>query len=67
MLASVAAAGDAELIDVYGASQGHDSCKLPLIRWVEPLIPFILAAPIHPNLQGNEAMARLVANAVNGG
>ncbi len=61
MLATVAAANGAEIVDAYAASAGHDSCKLPLIRWVEPLIPFILAAPVHPNLQGNEAMARLVA------
>ena len=67
MLATVAAAGNAELIDAYAASRGHDACKLPLIRWVEPVIPFLLAAPIHPNLQGNDAMARMVVAAVAGG
>jgi hypothetical protein len=60
MLATQAAAHGATLVDVYAASTGHDSCKLPLIRWVEPVIPFILAAPVHPNLQGNDAMARLI-------
>jgi lysophospholipase L1-like esterase len=67
MLASAAAAGNAELIDVYAASRGHDACQLPLIRWVEPVVPFILAAPIHPNLQGDDAMAGLIAAAVAGG
>jgi hypothetical protein len=60
MLADQAAAHGAELVDVYAASRGHDACALPVVRWVEPVIPASAAAPVHPNLLGMRAMARLV-------
>ena len=52
MLAQQAAANDAELVDWYTASIGHDACKPPVIRWVEPAVPVNAAAPLHPNLGG---------------
>lgn len=64
MLATQAAANGATLVDAYRASVGHDSCQLPLFRWVEPVIPASPAAPVHPNLFGMKAMARLVDAAV---
>jgi hypothetical protein len=60
MLATQAAANGARLVDVYAASVGHDACAPPLIRWVEPYAPANAAAPLHPNLIGMDAMARLV-------
>ena len=60
MLAQQAAANGARLVDVYAASVGHDACAPPLIRWVEPYAPANAAAPLHPNLIGMDAMARLV-------
>ena len=63
MLADQAAANGATLVDVYSASRGHDSCALPVIRWVEPLIPASPAAPAHPNLIGMLAMRDLVVTA----
>ncbi|HEU5143188.1 MAG TPA: SGNH/GDSL hydrolase family protein [Solirubrobacterales bacterium] len=54
----------ATLVDWYGASIGHDACKSPLVRWVEPLAPINPAAPVHPNLVGMEEAARLLAAAV---
>ena len=60
MLAQQAAAHGATIVDVYGASVGHDACKPPALRWVEPAVPFILGAPVHPNTVGNLAMAGLV-------
>jgi hypothetical protein len=60
MLAGHAAANGARLVDVYAASEGHDACALPLVRWVEPYRPASPAAPLHPNLIGMQAMARLV-------
>jgi lysophospholipase L1-like esterase len=65
MIATQAAANGATLVDAYAASRGHDACKLPLIRWVEPAIPASAAAPIHPNLGGMQAMAKLVVAAAN--
>jgi len=52
MLATQAAANGATLVNWYGASIGHDACKSTSTRWVEPLVPGTLAAPIHPNKQG---------------
>jgi len=57
MLASQAQAGGATYVDAYGASIGHDACQLPGARWVEPLIPLALAAPVHPNALGMAGMA----------
>jgi hypothetical protein len=62
MIAAQAAANGARLVDVYAASRGHDACAPPLIRWVEPYVPANAAAPLHPNLIGMDAMARLVAS-----
>jgi lysophospholipase L1-like esterase len=60
MLAEQAAANGAELVDVYEASRGHDACRVPGVRWVEPYIPANAAAPLHPNLLGMRGMAALV-------
>lgn len=64
MLARAATAGDAHLVDWYGASAGHDSCRAAPLRWVEPLLPGSLAAPVHPNARGMRAAARLLGVAV---
>ena len=63
MIAAQAAANGAGLIDWYGASIGHDACKPPLIRWVEPLVPANAAAPVHPNLLGMIGASKLVVAA----
>jgi hypothetical protein len=63
MVAEHAAANGATLVDWYGASIGHDACKLAVIRWVEPLVPVSPAAPVHPNLIGMQAASKLVAAA----
>jgi lysophospholipase L1-like esterase len=60
MLADQAGANGAELVDVYGASEGRDACASSLQRWVEPYIPTNAAAPLHPNLRGMQAMAAMV-------
>jgi lysophospholipase L1-like esterase len=63
MIAAQAAANGAGLIDWYSASIGHDACKPPGLRWVEPLIPANAAAPVHPNLLGMIGAAKLVVAA----
>ena len=60
MLAEQAAANGVTLVDVYAAGVGKDACKLPVLRWVEPLVPVNVAAPVHPNLTGMLAMAGMV-------
>jgi lysophospholipase L1-like esterase len=67
MIAATASANGAGLIDWYAASIGHDACKPPLVRWVEPLVPANAAAPLHPNLQGMIAASKLVVAAAGGG
>jgi hypothetical protein len=63
MIAAQAAANGAGLIDWYSASIGHDACKPPGIRWVEPLVPANAAAPVHPNLFGMIGASKLVVAA----
>ncbi len=65
MLATQAAAAGATLVNWYNASIGHDACKGSSTRWVEPLVPGNLAAPIHPNATGMQggANALLAAGA----
>jgi lysophospholipase L1-like esterase len=63
MIAQQAAANGATLVDLYAASVGKDACKLPVIRWIEPLVPVNVAAPIHPNLSGMLAWAQMIVAA----
>jgi lysophospholipase L1-like esterase len=60
MLAEQAAANDAEYVDTYGESVGHDVCTLPGTRWFEGLVPTAPAFPLHPNAVGAASMARSV-------
>ncbi|MEU8654670.1 SGNH/GDSL hydrolase family protein [Streptomyces sp. NPDC048737] len=60
MLRLVAWLNRAEFVDTYGPSVGHDMCKAPADRWVEPLQPTAPAAPAHPNAKGMETMASAV-------
>jgi lysophospholipase L1-like esterase len=64
MLATQAAANGATLVDWYQASIGHDACKGPLTRWVEPVVPTSPAAPIHPNKAGMQGAAVVLLAAV---
>jgi lysophospholipase L1-like esterase len=64
MLAAQAAANRAKLIDWYTASIGHDACKPPVIRWVEPAVPVNAAAPLHPNLGGMIGASELLTAAL---
>ena len=47
-------------VDTYTPSIGHDACRLPTVRWVEPLVPASDAAPVHPNRLGMEGVAEAV-------
>jgi lysophospholipase L1-like esterase len=58
MIAGQAALNDADFIDTYAYSGGHDVCKLPPERWFEGLVPTEPAYPLHPNGKGEASMAR---------
>ncbi|MFD7812088.1 SGNH/GDSL hydrolase family protein [Streptomyces sp. NPDC059785] len=60
MLRLVARLNRAEYVDTYTPTRGHDMCKAPADRWIEPLQPASPAAPAHPNAKGEAAMARAV-------
>lgn len=62
MLRLEAALNGAEYVDTYGPTVGHDMCKPPADRWIEPLQPASPAAPAHPNAKGEAAMATAVLN-----
>ncbi len=64
MVASAAAANGATYVDLYAASVGHDSCRAPGIRWVEPAVFVGPAAPVHPNLVGMLAMTDVINAAI---
>jgi hypothetical protein len=64
MLATEAAAGGATLVNWYAASIGHDACKSSSTRWVEPLIPGELSAPVHPNKAGMAGAAAVLEAAI---
>ncbi len=66
MLQTEANANGATFVDAYWPSVGHDSCEVPGLRWVEPLVPASPAAPIHPNLLGEKAYAAVVLDAIRG-
>jgi lysophospholipase L1-like esterase len=64
MLARAAKAEGVRFVDTYTPSVGHDMCRLPGTRWVEPLLPLSPAAQFHPNAAGEAATAADVARAL---
>lgn len=59
-IAQAAATHGAEYVDLRSPSKGHDACAAPGDRWIEGFIPMHLAAPLHPNRQGEENYARII-------
>ncbi|MFG1810301.1 SGNH/GDSL hydrolase family protein [Streptomyces sp. NPDC049040] len=66
MLKIVALFGGAEYVDTYRPTVGHDMCKAPADRWIEPLVPASPAAPAHPNAKGEQVMAQAVTAGIGG-
>ena len=52
-------------VDTYTPSIGHDACQGIGVKWVEPLVPTALAAPVHPNSDGEAGMAAAVVAAMH--
>ncbi len=61
MLKTQAEATKNTYFDTYTPSIGHDMCAPPGVRWIEPTIPLSPAAPVHPNAQGQAAVAEGLA------
>ncbi|MFJ4716017.1 SGNH/GDSL hydrolase family protein [Streptomyces sp. NPDC088785] len=67
MLRAVALVNRAEYVDTYKPTVGHDMCKAPTDRWIEPLNPTSPAAPAHPNAKGMQAMAQALLDTLERG
>lgn len=67
MLRIEALLGGARYVDTYQPTIGHDMCKAPADRWIEPLQPASPAAPAHPNAKGEQVMAQAVLATVGDG
>lgn len=55
-----AEAAGAGYADTYMPSLGRDACSDKDTRWIEPLLPRLPAAPMHPNERGARGMADAV-------
>lgn len=66
MIKTQAATNDAEYVDTYDDSIGHDVCKIVGTRWFEGLVPMSLAYPVHPNALGEASMAGSVLRVLRG-
>lgn len=71
MVARVAGAAGADLVDTFTPTVGHDVCQLPTVRYVEGFIPLSLngiaiAVPLHPNSAGAAAQSQIVLEAIRG-
>lgn len=52
-------------IDLVTPSAGHDACQSASARWVEGYVPVHLAAPLHPNQNGEAAYASIIGGAID--
>lgn len=61
-----AEASGIRFIDIYERSVGHDACKPPDVRWVEPRVGSRLMpnVQVHPNEAGERAVANLILEAM---
>ncbi|MDX6691343.1 MAG: hypothetical protein QOG15_2800 [Solirubrobacteraceae bacterium] len=60
-----AASGDAEFVDMYARSAGHDMCTSAGTKWWEGAIISSAAFPWHPNGKGAQAMAGAILEELN--
>jgi lysophospholipase L1-like esterase len=58
MLQTTAGANGATFVNTYTPSESHNACTPKSTRWVEPIVPASPADPVHPNANGEAAMAQ---------
>ncbi|WP_166020629.1 SGNH/GDSL hydrolase family protein [Streptomyces chilikensis] len=56
-IARAARESGAVYIDFAQVSEGHDACKAPGTRWIEPVLGGNSIVPVHPNALGESRMA----------
>jgi hypothetical protein len=64
VLSNEATANGAVFVNTYTPSINHNACTSEANRWVEPLVPASPAYPVHPNANGEAAMAGLLEAAM---
>ncbi|MDQ0380990.1 SGNH/GDSL hydrolase family protein [Amycolatopsis thermophila] len=52
-------------VDLSEASEGHDACQAPDVRWIEPVLQGGNPVVVHPNARGEAAMAAAAMDALN--
>jgi lysophospholipase L1-like esterase len=57
MIKAGAKAHGAIFVESFKGSEEHNACQEPGVRWVEPLIGSLTGVPVHPNAEGEEALA----------
>jgi lysophospholipase L1-like esterase len=67
VLQQAALANGATYVDTFTSSINHDACKLPGQAWVNGIVPNSIAFPLHPNLAGEQNMAKQVLAALAAG
>ncbi|GAA5153317.1 SGNH/GDSL hydrolase family protein [Amycolatopsis dongchuanensis] len=65
MLEEQAKAHQAGYVDTATPSKGHDLCQKAATKWVEDLVPSSPAAALHPNANGERAMADAVLDVLH--
>lgn len=63
-ISRVAAAHQAQYVDLLTPSKGHDACQSASKRWLEGYVPVHAAAPLHPNKSGEAAYAGIIGDAL---
>ena len=65
-IASAARAAGAVFVDMAGQSTGHDPCRPAGTRWIEPMVGSDAPIVMHPNADGQRALADAVAATLAG-
>ena len=65
MVQTQARANGATFVDMYAPTIGHDACQSEATRWIEPLIPGGPYVFLHPNVNGEAALASLLERAIS--
>ncbi len=60
MIKAAAKAHGATFVETFKGSEEHNACQAPGVRWIEPLIGSLTEVAVHPNAEGEEALASYV-------
>jgi len=60
MIKEAAKAHGATFVETFKGSEAHNACQEPGVRWIEPLVGSLTGVAVHPNAEGEEALASFV-------